>query len=145
MIKLNPYLNFPGNTEDAFRFYKSVFGGEFLGVVRFKDMPIPGAPVAKDDENKIMHIALPIGDQVLMGTDVIGEWANKFVEGTNTYITIVPDSKAEADRIFKALSAGGQVEMPMGDQPWGAYYGSFKDKFAIQWMINYQLPKDKTA
>jgi PhnB protein len=138
MIKLNPYLNFPGTTEEAFKFYKSVFGGDFLSVVRFKDMPIPGAPVSKEQENKIMHIALPIGDQALMGTDVIGEWANKFVVGTNTYITIVPDSKPEADRIFKALSAGGKVEMPMSDQPWGAYYGSFKDKYGYP--VDDQLP-----
>jgi len=145
MIKLNPYLNFPGNTEEAFQFYKSVFGGEFLSVVRFKDMPMPGAPLAKDSENKIMHIALPIGDQVLMASDAIGEWANKFVVGTNSYITIVPDSKAEADRIFKGLSAGGQVQMPMADQPWGAYYGSFQDRFGVQWMINYPLPQNKTS
>ncbi len=140
MIKLHPYLNFAGNTEEAFQFYKSVFGGE-LSVVRFKDMPMPGAPVSKADENKILHIALPIGEQILMASDAIGECAGKFVTGTNTYITIVPDSKTQADRIFTALSAGGQVEMPMGDQPWGAYYGSFKDKFGIQWMINYELPK----
>jgi PhnB protein len=145
MIKLNPYLNFPGKTEEAFKFYKSVFGGDFLSVVRFKDMPIPGATLAKENENKIMHIALPIGEQVLMGTDVIGEWAAKFVVGTNTYITIIPESRQESDRIFGALSAGGQIEMPMGDQPWGAYYGSFKDRFGTQWMINYQPPKDKTT
>src|SRR5262249_53736540 len=112
MIKLNPYLNFPGNSEEAFQFYKSIFGGEFITVVRFKDMPMPGATLTKENENKIMHISLPVGDQVLMASDVIGEWANKFAVGTNTYITIVPDSKAEADRIFKGLSAGGHVEMP---------------------------------
>ena len=144
MIKLNPYLNFAGETEKAFEFYKSVFGRDFSSVVRFKDMPKSDAPVTKDNENKIMHIALPVGDQVLMGTDVIGEWANKFVVGTNTYITIFPESKTEADRIFSKLSAGGLVEMPMGDQPWGAYYGSLRDRFGIQWMINYELPRDKT-
>ena len=143
MIKLNPYLNFKGNTEEAFQFYKSVFGGEFQSVVRFKDMPMPGAQIPKEAENKIMHISLPVGEQVLMASDAIGEWGNKFVLGTNTYITINPDSKQEADRIFNALSAGGHVEMPMGDQPWGAYYGSFKDKFGIQWMINYELPRNK--
>lgn len=140
-MKLNPYLNFKGNTEEAFQFYKSVFGGDYLGVIRYKDMPMPGAPVSKADENKIMHIALPVGDQVLMATDVIAPWDSKFVIGTNTYITINPDSRADADRIFKALSTGGQVEMPMGDQPWGAYYGSFKDRFGVQWMINYAEPK----
>jgi PhnB protein len=141
MIKLNPYLNFAGNAEEAFQFYKSVFGGEFQSVVRFKDMPMPGAQTNKADENKIMHISLPVGEQVLMASDAIGEWSGKFVVGTNTYITINPDSKEEADRIFKALSAGGKVEMPMGDQPWGAYYGSFKDRFGIQWMINYETRK----
>ena len=143
MIKLHPYLNFAGNTEEAFQFYKSVFGGDFQNVVRFKDMPMPGASINKTDENKIMHISLPVGDQVLMASDAIGEWSGKFVQGTNTYITIVPDSKEEADRIFKGLSAGGKVEMPMADQPWGAYYGSFKDKFGIQWMINYEQPKNR--
>ena len=144
MIKLHPYLNFAGNSEEAFEFYKSVFGGEFQSVVRFKDMPMPGVTLSKADENKIMHISLPVGEQVLMASDVMGEWARKFVVGTNTYITITPDSKAEADRIFNGLSAGGQVEMPMGDQPWGAYYGSFADKFGIKWMINYELPKTGT-
>ena len=141
MIKLNPYLNFAGNAEEAFQFYKSVFGGDFQSVVRFRDMPIPGASISKADENKIMHISLPVGEQVLMASDAIGDWAGKFVLGTNTYITISPESKAQADEIFTALSAGGQVEMPMGDQPWGAYYGSFKDRFGIQWMINYEAPK----
>ena len=143
MISLHPYLNFAGNTEEAFLFYKSVFGGEFQSLVRFKDMQIPGASISKADENKIMHISLPVGDRMLMASDACGEWSTKFVQGTNTYITIVPDSKEEADRIFKALSAGGQVEMPMGDQVWGAYYGSFKDKFGVQWMINYTQPKQK--
>lgn len=141
MIKLNPYLNFAGNAEEAFQFYQSVFGGDFQSVVRFRDMPIPGASISKADENKIMHISLPVGEQVLMASDAIGDWAGKFVLGTNTYITISPESKAQADKIFTALSAGGQVEMPMGDQPWGAYYGSFKDRFGIQWMINYEAPK----
>ena len=137
MMNLNPYLNFPGNSEEAFNFYKSVFGGEFMRVVRFKDMPMPGAKLTNEEENKIMHISLQVGGQILMASDVIGEWASKFVVGTNTYICIVPESKPEADRIFKALSAEGKIEMPIADQPWGAYYGSFKDKFGIQWMINY--------
>jgi PhnB protein len=140
MITLHPYLNFAGNTEEAFNFYKSVFGGEFKALVRFKDLPMAGASLSKQDENKIMHISLPVGEQMLMASDTIGEWTDKFVVGTNTYITIVPESKAEADRLFKALSAGGQVEMPIGDQPWGSYYGSFKDKFGVQWMIDYAYP-----
>jgi PhnB protein len=143
MITLHPYLNFAGNAEEAFNFYKSVFGGEFKAIIRFKDLPMPGTSLSKQDENKIMHISLPVGEQMLMASDTIGEWTEKFVVGTNTYITIVPESKEEADRLFNALSAGGQVEMPIGDQPWGSYYGSFKDKFGAQWMIDYAYPQAK--
>jgi len=141
MIKLHPYLNFKGNAEEAFNFYKSIFGGEFQAVVRFKDMPMPGSTLSKQDENKIMHISLPVGEQMLMASDTIGEWGNKFVVGTNNYITINPDSKAEADRIYNTLSKDGEVEMPIGDQPWGSYFASFKDKYRVCWMIDYAYPK----
>lgn len=141
MITFHPYLNFGGNAEEAFTFYKSVFGGEFRSVVRFKDMPMPGSKLSREEENKVMHIALPVGGQILMASDVIGEWTNKFVVGTNVYITITPESKAEADRLYKALSAGGEIEMPIGDQPWGSYFGSFKDKYRVCWMIDYAAPK----
>ncbi|MBN2089417.1 VOC family protein [candidate division KSB1 bacterium] len=138
MIKINPYLNFAGNTEEAFNFYKSVFGGEFNSVVRFKDMPIEGINIPKEAEDKIMHIGLPIGkDQVLMGSDTLESLGQKLVMGNNVYISVHPDSKKEADQLFSALSIGGNVEMPIADQPWGDYYGSFKDKFGVQWMINY--------
>lgn len=143
MTKLNVYLNFAGNTEEAFNFYKSVFGGEFASVVRFKDMPMEGASIAKEDENKIMHIGLPIGeDQVLMATDTLASMGQELTQGNNAHISIHPDSKEEADRIFNALSAGGNVEMPIADQPWGDYYGSFKDKFGVQWMVNYGQPQE---
>lgn len=143
-MKLNAYLNFPGNTEEAFNFYKSVFGGEFTSVVRFKDMPMEGVKIPKQDENKIMHIGLPISnDQVLMATDVLQSLGQKLVVGNNVHISIHPDSKVEADRIFAALSAGGTMEMPIADQPWGDYYGSFKDKFGVHWMVNYTYPKDR--
>lgn len=143
-MKLNAYLNFPGNTEEAFSFYKSVFGGEFTSVVRFKDMPMEGVKIPKQDENKIMHIGLPISnDQVLMATDVLQSLGQKLVEGNNVHISIHPDSKVEADRIFAALSTGGTMEMPIADQPWGDYYGSFKDKFGVHWMVNYTYPKDR--
>jgi PhnB protein len=141
MTKLNTYLNFAGNTEEAFNFYKSVFGGELTPIVRFKDMPMEGMNIPKEDENKVMHVGLPIGDQMLMGTDILESLGQKLVIGNNTYISIHPDSKEEADRIFNALSAGGKVEMAMADQPWGDYYGSFKDKFGVQWMVNYSYPK----
>ena len=142
MKKVNIYLNFPGNTEDAFNFYRSVFGGEFSAVFRFKDMPMPGEKLRKEDEDKIMHIALPVGkDDILMASDALGSIGQKLIQGNNIYVSLHPDSRDEADRIFKALSAGGQIEMPIADQPWGDYYGSLKDKFGIQWMVNYSKPK----
>lgn len=142
MTKLNIYLNFAGNTEEAFNFYKSVFRGEFSALVRFKDMPMPGEKLRKEDENKIMHIGLPIGQSdVLMASDSLESFGQKLVQGNNVYISVHPDTKEEADRIFKALSAGGAVEMPIADQPWGDYYGSFKDKFGMMWMVNFSKPK----
>lgn len=138
MTKLNTYLNFAGNTEEAFNFYKSIFGGKFTSVVRFKDMPMEGINIPKNDENKIMHIGLPIGkDNVLMGTDTLESLGQKLVQGNNVYISIHPDSREEADRIFNALSAGGTIEIPIANQPWGDYYGSLKDKFGVLWMVNY--------
>ena len=144
MTKLNTYLNFTGNTEEAFNFYKSVFGGEFASIVRFKDMPMQGVNISREDENKIMHIGLPIGnDNVLMATDALESLGQKLVQGNNVYISVHPESKEEADRIFNALSASGTIEMPLADQSWGDYYGSFKDKFGVQWMVNYSYPKEK--
>ncbi len=143
MTKLNIYLNFPGNAEEAFNFYRSVFGGEFSSLIRFKDMPMPGSKLAKADETKILHVALPVGNDVLMASDALSSHGRKLVQGNHTYVSIGVDSKAEADRVFKALSAGGKVEMKMADQPWGDYYGSFADKFGIQWMLSYTPPKTK--
>jgi len=136
MTKINVYLNFPGNTEEAFNFYKAGFGGE-LQVFRFKDMPMEGVSLSEEDANKIMHVSLPIGDDVLMGTDALASMGQDLRVGNNVSISVSPDSRAEADRIFNALSAGGEVEMPMGDQMWGDYYGSCRDKYGIQWMVNY--------
>jgi len=143
MTKLNTYLNFAGNTEEAFNFYKSVFGGEFAAVIRFKDMPMEGVKLSAADANKIMHIGLPVGQEMLMATDALESMGFKLVQGNNSYIMIGVDSKDEADRIFNALSAGGKVEMAMADQPWGDYYGSFWDKFGIGWMVDYTYPKAK--
>ena len=138
MTKFNFYLNFAGNTEQAFNFYKSVFGGEFASVVRFKDMPMEGVSISKEDADKIMHIGLPLGkDQMLMGTDVLESLGHKLIPGNNIHISVHPDSKEEADRLFNALSKGGKVQMPMANQPWGDYYGDFQDKFGVHWMINY--------
>jgi PhnB protein len=144
MPKLNTYLNFAGNAEEALKFYRSVFGGEFRTVMRFKDMPVPGMTIAKNDEGKIMHVALPIGkDDILMASDVLESRGQKLVVGNNVSISIFPDSKEEADKLFKGLSAGGTVQMPMANQPWGDYYGGLMDKFGVQWMIDYTYPKAK--
>lgn len=138
MAIMNVYLNFAGNTEEAFDFYKSVFGGVFASVVRFKDMPMEGVTIPKEDEDKIMHIGLPIGkDNVLMATDALESMGQKLTPGNNFHISVHPESKEEADRIFNGLSAGGTIEMPMADQPWGDYYGSFEDKFGVRWMVIY--------
>jgi PhnB protein len=143
-MKLNTYLNFDGSAEEAFNFYKSVFGGEFRTVTRFKDMPMPGVDIPKAAENKIMHIALPVGkEDVLMASDVLEGFGHKLVVGNNITISIFPDSKEEADRIFNSLSTGGQIEMPIADQQWGDYYGGFTDKFGVRWMVDYAYPKAK--
>lgn len=142
-MKLHTYLNFAGNTEEAFEFYESVFGGKLTFAVRFKDMPMEGVKIPKEDENKIMHIGLKVGDNWLMGTDALESLGQKLVQGNNSYISIEPGSKEEADRLFKELSAGGKIEMTIADQVWGDYYGSFRDKFGVNWMINYSYPKSK--
>lgn len=144
MTKLNTYLNFAGNTEEAFAFYRSVFGGEFSSFVRFKDMPMEGVSIPQADQTKMMHISLPVGpDHILMASDTLESLGQTLVQGNNTYISIHTDSKAEADRIFRALSVGGVMEMSIADQPWGEYWGSFKDKFGVQWMVSYSYPEDK--
>lgn len=137
MQAINPYLNLKGNTEEAFNFYKSVFGGEFAMIQRFKDTP-EGGKTSAEDQNKLMHIALPIGKgNVLMGTDVIGPMANNFVEGNNILLSLHADDTNEADKLFNGLSAGGKIMVPMSKQFWGAYFGMFTDKFGIQWMISF--------
>lgn len=134
---INVYLNFSGNTEDAFNFYQSILGGE-LSIVRFKDMPMEGANIPQKDQNKIMHVGLRFDETtMLMGTDTLESLGQKLNQGNNFYISLHPKSKQEADRIFNALSEGGKIEMPISDQPWGDYYGHFTDKFGVQWMINY--------
>ena len=141
MTKLNVYLNFAGLAEEAFGFYKSVFGGQINAAVRFKDMPMAGVAIPKDAQDKMMHIALPVGNDILMASDALESMGHPVVQGNNSYISVSVDSKAEADRMFRALSAGGVLEMPIADQPWGDYYGSFADKFGIHWMVSYTYPK----
>lgn len=138
MTKLHPYLNFAGNTEEAFEFYRSVFGGDFGTLVRFRDMPMEGVTIPEADQDKIMHIGLPLGDDtVLMASDALTSLGQEVRQGNNVYISVHPTTKEEADRIFQGLSAGGDVEMPIADQPWGDYWGSLKDKFGVLWMVNH--------
>src|SRR3989344_6753033 len=136
-MKVNPYLNFPGNSEEAMKFYESVFGGKLTKIIRFKDMPMQGQKIPKGCEDMIMHVGLPIGEQMLMATDAPKEMGFDVNFGNHLHISLSPVSKDEADRLFEALSVGGEIEMPIGDQAWGDYFGSFKDKFGVGWMINY--------
>lgn len=135
MNSLNPYLNFNGNTEEVFNFYKSVFGGEFAMLMRFGETP-GCEDMPETEKNGIMHVALPIGSSVLMGTDV-PKSMEQVTPGTNMSISINVSSREEADRVYNGLSAGGKATMPMNDMFWGDYYGMLTDKFAIQWMISY--------
>jgi PhnB protein len=137
MALINPHINFNGNAEEAFNFYKSVFGGEFAKVIRFKDLSIPGFAVSDSEANKIMHIALPIGKNLLMANDV-PEFMGKTNENENrSKISISAESKEEADKLFYGLSAGGEIEMPIDNSPWGSYFGMFRDKYGIEWMIDF--------
>lgn len=139
MATIHPYLNFLGNTEEVFNFYKSVFGGEFLNVTRFSDMPDMAGTMTEADKNKIMHMALPINDKVmLMGTDALESMGHTATVGTAISLAITPDSKEDGERLFKALSAGGSVEVPWDKAPWGAWFGMFNDKYGIKWMVNYE-------
>lgn len=144
MATVNSYLTFNGNTEEAFNFYKSVFGGEFTYIGKFKDMPADEncPPPSPEEGELIMHVSLPISKEtVLMGSDATS-FSGKVVAGTNFSISINAESKAEADKLFAGLSAGGNVTMPMENTFWGAYFGMFTDKFGINWMVNFdEMPK----
>ncbi|UFH34641.1 VOC family protein [Flavobacterium acetivorans] len=137
MALINPYLNYNGNAEEAFNFYKSVFGGEFAKVMRFKDLVNEEFPIAENEGNKIMHIALPIGKNVLMANDVPESMGRVNENENRSKISVSAESKEEADRLFSGLSAGGQIEMPIMDSPWGSYFGMFRDKFGIEWMVDF--------
>jgi PhnB protein len=142
MALINPYINFNGNAEEAFHFYKSVFGGEFATIMRFKDMANADFPVAEHEANKIMHIALPIGKNILMGNDVPESMGRTNENENRSKISISAESKEEADKLFSGLSAGGQIEFPIADSPWGSYFGMFRDKYGIEWMVDFD-PKYK--
>ncbi len=138
MATINPYINFNGNAEEAFNFYKSVFGGEFTEIKRFKDMVAHGFHVSEKDANKIMVISLPIGKNILMANDV-PESMGKVNENENrSKIAVSAESKEEADKIFNGLSAGGQIEMPIAESPWGTYFAMFRDKYGIEWTIQFE-------
>jgi len=145
MATINPHINFNGNAEEAFNFYKSIFGGEFEKIMRFKDLSSPEFPVADIEANKIMHIALPIGKNILMGNDVPESMGRVSENENRSKISISAESRKEADRLFNGLSKGGNIEFPMGDSPWGSYFGMFRDKFGIEWMVEFAAKKSQVS
>jgi PhnB protein len=141
MATVLPYLNFNGNTEEAFNFYKSVFGGEFTTIMRFKDVP-QEYKMSEAEGEKIMHVSLPIGQgTMIMGSDV-PEAYGKAVMGTNFYVSLHTTSQEEADKLFSGLAEGGHVAMPLERSFWGSYFGMFRDKFGIQWMVSYEYSQN---
>jgi len=141
MKAVNPYLNFPGNAEEAFTFYRSVFGGEFAMLQRFGDTPA-AEHVPAADRKRIMHIALPLANgSVLMASDACGPMGSNLIIGNNNYISVATDSEAETDKLFAGLSAGGRIEMAPQKMFWGAYFTSFADRFGVQWMLNHEYPR----
>ena len=140
MRAINPWINFNGNAEEAFIFYKSVFGGEFSRIVRFKDLASDEFPVAEEEADKIMYIALPVGkNNVLIANDVPAFMGRVNEHENRSKIHVVAESREEADRLFSGLAAGGDVEGPIGDSPWGTYAGMFRDKYGIEWIVELDL------
>lgn len=135
MPSINPWINFNGNAEEAFTFYQSVFGGTFGKIIRFKDLAGPEFPVAEHEENKIMRITLPIGENMLIANDVPEILGRVNEDENRSKIAVIAESKEEAERLFNGLSAGGAAEMPMAQSPWGSYFGMFRDKFGIEWTV----------
>ncbi|MCW3074962.1 MAG: hypothetical protein JWP69_2031 [Flaviaesturariibacter sp.] len=137
MALINPHINFNGNAEEAFTFYRSVFGGEFAMIMRFSDMSSPEHPIPEKEANKVMHIALPIGKNILMGNDVPESMGRVNEAENRSKISISAESREEADKLFSGLSAGGTIEVPIDDSPWGSYFGMFRDKYGIEWMVDF--------
>ncbi|NJW53651.1 VOC family protein [Salinimicrobium oceani] len=137
MASINPHLNFNGNAEEAFKFYQSVFGGIFERIIRLKDLESSDLQIEPEDANKIMHIAPPIGSNQLMGNDVPQSMGRVNENENRSKISVSAESREEADRILNGLSAGGDIEVPISDSPWGSYFGMFRDKFGIEWMVNF--------
>jgi PhnB protein len=143
MATINPYINFNGNAEEAFNFYKSVFGGEFETIVRFKDLESSEFPVAEEDANKIMRIALPIGGNTLIANDVPKGLGLVNENENRSKISVITENREEADNIFTGLTVGGAIEMSMSESPWGTYFGMFRDKYGIEWTVEFDLSRDK--
>lgn len=141
MALINPHINFNGNAEEAFGFYQSVFGGTFTKIIRFKDIASPAYPIPEKEANKIMHITLPIGRNTLMGNDVPESMGRVNENENRSKIAISAESREEAERLFNGLSAGGNVEVPFDVSPWGSYFGMFRDKYGIEWMVDFS-PND---
>ena len=137
MATINPYINFNGNAEEAFTFYKSVFGGEFGKITRFKDIASTEFPVAEKETEKIMRIALPIGNNILIANDIPESMGRVNENENRSKIAITAESKEEAERLFAGLSVGGTVEMPMAESPWGTYFAMFRDKYGIEWTVEF--------
>ncbi len=145
MATINPYINFNGNAEEAFNFYKSVFGGEFKTVVRFKDLESPEFPVPENEANKIMRIVLPIGGNTLIANDVPESMGPVSENENRSKIAVYAETKEEADKLFKGLSEGGTVEMPMAESPWGTYFAMFRDQYGIEWTVEFNPNGDGQA
>ncbi len=143
MATINPYINFNGNAEEAFNFYKSVFGGEFESVVRFKDLESAEFPIPENEADKIMRIVLPIGGNTLIANDVPASIGPVSESENRSKISVSAESREEADKIFTGLSTGGTVEMPMDESPWNTYFGMFRDKYGIEWTVEFD-PKRNT-
>jgi PhnB protein len=138
MVQINPHINFNGNAEEAFNFYRSVFGGEFKKIIRFKDLSGPEFPISENEADKIMHIALPVGKNFLIANDV-PEFMGRTNENENrSKISITAESKEEAVRLFNGLSAAGSIEVPIAEGPGGSYFGMFRDKYGIEWIVEFE-------
>lgn len=142
MASINPWINFNGNAEEAFTFYKSVFGGEFGALIRLKDLSIPGYEASASDANKVWKITLPIGSNILIGNDIPEAMGRVSEEENRSKIAVRCESKEEAERIFKGLSEGGAVEMPMDQSPWGTWFAMFRDKYGIEWTVEFDPKRE---
>jgi PhnB protein len=141
MANISPYINFNGNAEEAFNFYKSVFGGEFASIVRFKDLESSEFPVPENEANKIMRIVLPIGQSTLIANDVPESMGPVSENENRSKIAVSAETKEEAEKLFNGLSQDGAVEMPMAESPWGSYFAMFRDKYGIEWTVEFNSNK----